>query len=73
MTSMSTRLAKTVSTATQLDRYGMNLRLYERKSKHRRVVHSTCSGDSEIGVMGLEARRCLSPLRLRSLLDFFGA
>lgn len=37
-------------------------------------VHSTCSGDSEMGVMGLEVRRCLRPLlRRRSLLVFLGA
>jgi hypothetical protein len=34
--------------------------------------HSTCSGLSEMGVMGLDVRRCFLPLlRLRSLLGFF--
>jgi hypothetical protein len=37
-------------------------------------AHSTCSGDSEMGVIGLEVRRCFLPLlRLRSVLGFFCA
>ena len=41
---------------------------------HRHAnIHSTCSGDSLMGVMGLEERRCFSLLRLRCVLGFLGA
>lgn len=62
--------------------YAMRLSFYEAtyvdvvgvSDRCRHDVHSTCSGDSEMGVMGLEVRRCFLPLlRLRSLLGFFCA
>jgi hypothetical protein len=45
----------------------------EMSSSCKSNAHSTCSGDSLMGVMGLDERRCFSLLRLRCVLGFLGA
>jgi hypothetical protein len=37
------------------------------------LVYSTCSGDSLMGVIGVDVRRCFPLLRLRWVLGFFWA
>jgi hypothetical protein len=63
-----------ISTLARLGVFKMNSRYREQYcSAVDAAHHSTRSGDSEMGVIGLDVRRCLPLLLRRSLLGFFGA